>query len=128
MENLTFEGEEKLPRVDFDSQTGILTLYGRCVPEDSVSFFEPLMKWIDEYGKSPRTETIVDIYLDYFNTSSSKLILNLFEKVKEMDVAGTSKVKVIWRCDEDDADLLEAGEDYSAIVNIPFEIVKMVEE
>ena len=37
---------------------------------------------------------------------------------------GESSVKVSWFYDVDDEDMMEAGEDYSALVKIPFEMMK----
>lgn len=125
MEDLLIDAEDKLPKIYFNRQTGILSLTGRCIPENSFKFFTPLLEWIDEYADSPNDETVIDVFLDYFNTSSSKYLLDLFKQVELIHLSGKTKMKVIWRHEGDDLDMLEAGTTYASMVNAPFEMVVM---
>lgn len=126
MENLNLEGSAKTPSVNFDAASGTLELKGRSIPENSVEFYKPLNDWIDAYGASPKAITTVDIKLEYFNTSSSKCILDLFKQLEGLNGKGT-EVKVNWYFEEDDEDMEEAGEDYQAIINIPFKKIEVEE-
>jgi hypothetical protein len=126
MENLQIEGSAKTPSVNFNSESGVIELKGRSIPENSVEFYNPLNEWIEVYSKSPKTETTVEIKLEYFNTSSSKCILDLFKKLEAMNGAHT-KVKVNWYFEEDDEDMEEAGEDYQAIIGLPFNMIEVEE-
>jgi len=126
MENLKLEGSAKTPTVQFDAASGTLELKGRSIPENSVEFYKPLNDWIDTYGGSPKEITTVDIKLEYFNTSSSKCILDLFKQLEGLNGKGT-EVKVNWYFEEDDEDMEEAGEDYQAIINIPFKMIEVEE-
>ncbi|MEX1002821.1 MAG: DUF1987 domain-containing protein [Crocinitomicaceae bacterium] len=126
MENLTLEGSAKTPTVSFDSQNGVLELKGRSIPENSIEFYKPLNDWIDAYAASPQPNTIVDVKLEYFNTSSSKCILDLFKQLEKLN-AGNTEVKVNWYFEEDDEDMEEAGEDYQAIIDLPFKMIEVEE-
>jgi hypothetical protein len=126
MENLKLEGSAKTPTVSFDAANGTLELKGRSIPENSVEFYKPLNDWIDTYGATPKEITTVDIKLEYFNTSSSKCILDLFKQLEGLNGKGT-EVKVNWYFEEDDEDMEEAGEDYQAIINIPFKMIEVEE-
>ncbi len=126
MENLTLEGSAKTPTVSFDSDNGVLELKGRSIPENSIEFYKPLNDWIDAYGASPKPNTIVDVKLEYFNTSSSKCILDLFKQLEKLN-AGNTEVKVNWYFEEDDEDMEEAGEDYQAIIDLPFKMIEVEE-
>lgn len=123
MDNLTIEGSAKTPTVEFKS-SGELLLKGRSIPENSIEFYKPLIDWIGNYGGSPQGKTEVNIQLEYFNTSSSKCILDVFKKLETL--AGT-EVKINWYYEEDDEDMLEAGEDYQAIIDIPFKMIEVEE-
>ncbi len=126
MKKISIEGSSKTPRVNFDGETGVLELYGRSIPENSVAFFEPLNNWIHEYSRDAKQETVVDIKLEYFNTSSSKCILDLFKKLESINGKVTN-VKVNWYYEKDDEDMAEAGEDYEAIVDLPFHLIEVDE-
>ena len=126
MNNINIEGTAKTPTVEFDSTTGKLELKGRSIPENSIEFYKPLIDWIDDYGKLPKQNTLVSIQLEYFNTSSSKCILDVFKKLEAIRSNG-NEVSVDWHYEEDDEDMLEAGEDYQAIINIPFKMIEVEE-
>lgn len=126
MENLTIEGSPKTPTVEFNAEEGKLLIKGRSIPENSIEFYKPMLDWIDEYGNSPQGKTVVNVLLEYFNTSSSKCILDVFKRLEAIKNNGNDMV-IKWHYEEDDEDMLEAGEDYQAIISIPFEMVEVEE-
>lgn len=126
MENLILEGSAKTPSITFTAGDGKLELKGRSIPENSVEFYKPLNEWIDAYGASPQANTVVDIKLEYFNTSSSKCILDLFKKLEGIN-GNNTQVNINWYFEEDDEDMEEAGEDYQAIISLPFKIIEVEE-
>ena len=124
MEELNIEGTPKTPTIRFDMKSGEMLIKGRSIPEKSIEFYKSLTEALDSYGDSPQSETKVNIQLEYFNTSSSKCILDVFKKLEKIN-AGNSNVTINWHYEEDDEDMLEAGEDYQAIINIPFKKIVM---
>jgi len=126
MEKLILEGSAKTPTVNFDGENGVMELRGRSIPENSIDFYKPLNEWIENYGNSPKPNTVVDIKLEYFNTSSSKCILDLFKQLEKLNSKGTV-VNVNWYFEEDDEDMEEAGEDYDAIIDLPFKMIEVEE-
>ena len=126
MDNLNIEGSPKTPSVKFDSNEGTLELKGRSIPENSVEFYQPLYEWLDNYSSNKKAKTIIDIKLEYFNTSSSKCILDIFKKLEAINGNG-SDVQVNWYFEEDDEDMEEAGQDYQAIIGLPFNMVEVDE-
>ena len=127
MANLVLDGTPKTPVVNFNAEQGMLELKGRSIPENSIEFYKPLLTWIDEYGNSPKPDTKVNIVLEYFNTSSSKCILDFFKKLEALNATGKTKIMVNWHYEEDDEDMLEAGEDYQAIINLPVNMIAIEE-
>jgi hypothetical protein len=108
------------------SLKGVFEIKGRSIPENSVEFYKPLVDWLDSYKESPLPKTVVDIRLEYFNTSSSKCILDVFKKLETIHKA-KNEVEVNWYYEEDDEDMLEAGEDYESIIRVPFKMIEIVE-
>ncbi|MFT6165891.1 MAG: hypothetical protein ACJAV5_000748 [Vicingaceae bacterium] len=127
MENLVIEGSPKTPTIKFNPEEGKLLIQGRSIPENSIDFYKPLVDILEEYAGNVKESTRVDIVLEYFNTSSSKCILDVFKKLEKINEAGGG-VAINWHYEEDDEDMLEAGEDYQAIINIPFKMVEIEEE
>jgi hypothetical protein len=128
MESINIEGSPKTPTVNFNSGDGVLEIKGRSIPENSIEFYKPLVDWLEEYSKSADNDTKVNIQLEYFNTSSSKCILDVFKKLESIHNGGNSSVLINWYYEEDDEDMLEAGEDYQAIINIPFKMIEVEED
>ncbi|MFM9005247.1 MAG: SiaC family regulatory phosphoprotein, partial [Flavobacteriales bacterium] len=73
------------------------------------------------YSRNPQAETTMHVQLEYFNTASSKCMLDLFRKLESVN----SKTTIQWFYEQDDEDMLEAGEDYEAIVNVPFKMIEI---
>jgi hypothetical protein len=126
METISIEGTPKTPTITFDINKGFLEIKGRSIPENSIEFYKPLVDWLEKYASKPQTSTNVNIQLEYFNTSSSKCILDVFKKLEAINKSG-SQVVINWFYEEDDEDMLEAGEDYQAIINVPFKMVQVTE-
>ncbi len=126
MEPIKIEGTPKTPTVKFDKSEGVFEIKGRSIPENSVEFYKPLVDWLDNYKEDPLPKTEVDIRLEYFNTSSSKCILDVFKKLEAIHKA-KNEVIVNWYYEEDDEDMLEAGEDYESIIRVPFKMIEIAE-
>ena len=125
MEKLVIEQGIKTPYISFSYESGVLELKGKSIPENSVEFYRPVYAWLDEYSTQPKSKTSIIIQLEYFNTSSSKCLLDIFRKLEPIQRDSKSEVMVTWLYEEDDEDMMEAGDDYQTIVKLPFEIKKI---
>src|SRR5512147_2217105 len=122
METIKIQGTEDTPKVTLDKEKELMEISGRSLPEDVASFYEPILSWLDEYAQSPNKKTVFNFKLVYFNTASSKLLLDILMKLEEIHEAGHD-VLIRWHYPEDDEDMEEAGEEYADIVDVPFEQV-----
>jgi len=64
--------------------------------------------------------------MEYFNTSSSKCIYDLLKEIKSLKEGGKD-VRVRWYYEQYDEDMMEAGEDYSDLLDLPFAFVEIPE-
>ncbi len=126
MEPIIIEGTPKTPSIKFDTKDGVFEIKGRSIPENSVEFYKPLNEWLDQYMQTPLDKTVVNIRLEYFNTSSSKCILDVFKRLEAIH-RSKHDVEINWFYEEDDEDMLEAGEDYDSIIKVPFKMIEIVE-
>jgi len=123
MEIINIAATEDTPKVVLDHVNKVFEISGRSLPEDVVVFYQPVIQWLDDLEKSPIPNLELAIKLEYFNTASSKLILDILLKLEEINQNGTP-LKVKWYYLASDSDMREAGEEYSEIVSLPFEITE----
>jgi hypothetical protein len=119
---LNIEGTEDTPKIVYNAGERIFELSGRSLPEDVVSFYKPVMEWLKDLAKEEVQDLSFCFKLDYFNTASSKLILDILLEINDIFNEGKS-LKVKWYFMEMDRDMEEAGEEYSELVEIPFELI-----
>ena len=77
-DRLEIEGTLTMPRILFDAKLGMLSMEGKCIPENAGDFFQPVVHWVEAYLRKPRPFTNIIFKLEYFNTSTSKYFSNAY--------------------------------------------------
>ncbi|MEH0155757.1 DUF1987 domain-containing protein [Limibacter armeniacum] len=119
MKNFYLSQGHKTPKIELNYEKGHLYIAGRSIPENSIEFYRPLIDWVNEYIDQPQDQTVVDIKLEYFNTSSSKCLIEVFRALEELNAKDGSEVVVNWYFEEDDEDMEESGEDFKEVIKVP---------
>jgi hypothetical protein len=119
MDALIIEQTQSNPKIVFDKDNGVFEITGRSLPEDAMGFYQPVLDWLKAYIADPNPTTTLVFELDYFNTASSKVILELIKIFRNAVTDGLNG-QIIWSYLEDDDDTLEAGQDFSSIIKFPF--------
>ena len=127
MNNFYQEGTSKTPRIEFNAQTGVLEISGRSIPENSIEFYRPLLQWLEEYASCPQPESVLIMRMEYFNTSSSKCLIDIFRKLEKIHQQG-AHVYVKWYYEEEDEDMQHSGEDFREIIRLPIQMIELQEE
>lgn len=113
MEPLRREATPRSPLVEFDFDSGFFLMKGEIYPEDVSSFFGPLLEHLHSYLSECRSaEVKFDFVLQYFNSSSAKGLMNIFQMLEAAADAG-NRVEINWYYHEDDDTIFEAGEDFA---------------
>ena len=121
MEIISIEETKKTPGITLNKDAKIFELKGRSMPEDATEFYEPVILWLREYAENPHKDGLnLMVKLDYFNTTSSKMILEIFKIIEGLD-----NHKILWHYFEDDEDMQDAGEDFQYIIGSVIELVKL---
>ncbi len=128
MKSLIIESTEFTPNINFDPDKCYFEIAGVSRPENVMGFYDPLIRWLREFEK--KIDTFIGsvgsvklvFKLDYFNSSTSKYLLQVLEVFKAYIDAGHA-VNVEWYYDEWDDQMLEDGEDLSEAVSIDFEYI-----
>jgi hypothetical protein len=123
MEHLFIAKTDDTPEVDFNPSSKEMKLTGRSLPEDVTTFYQPVLDWLDQLEETPSGEYKFIVNLEYFNTASSKLILDILMRLEDIHTGGDTTIEIIWNYDERDTDMEEAAEEYSELVEVPFKIV-----
>ncbi|HQV37390.1 MAG: DUF1987 domain-containing protein [Flavobacteriales bacterium] len=124
MPRLHLPASEKTPEILFDRATGMLEMRGCSIHENAEGFFRPLLEMVEDYAQRPAPETTVKLTMTYFNSSSSKYILDLLKVLDEVHITGAGKVAMEWHYDQGDLDMEEAGGDYKALLEMPVTLVR----
>ncbi len=122
MEELAIMGTPKTPAVRSDSIQGLLEITGRSNPENTIEVFKPIVNWVEEYVQNPGEKTTINIQLEHFNTSSSKSLIGILKRLEAIKKEGR-EIIVNWYYDADDEDILEAGENFGSVIEIPFNMI-----
>ncbi len=122
MESKRIPGTDESPEVILDKVTNEFKFTGKSLPEDVKEFYNPILEWIEKYVETPNDETVVEFNMEYFNSASSKQILDILERFSHIAEKG-KKISVKWHYMVDDEDMEDAGESYADIVNVPFELI-----
>ncbi len=122
MENIIMEGTGRTPAIKLDAENGFVEISGRSIPENSISFYKPVFDWLDEYSNNAKPTTEVVFNLEYFNTSSSKCILDILRKLEQLPENG-NPIVVKWYYEDGDEDMEESGNDFKSLINIDIELV-----
>ena len=124
MDDLIIKKENNTPKIEFRTD-GELHIEGRSVPENPIRFFEPIFNWVDDFRLQSPKKVNIYIFLEYFNSGTSKLLLKFLKQMERMRYSGTD-VNLYWYYNENDQDILEAGQDYETIVKLPFRFIERV--
>ena len=122
MSTYELKGTKTTPTVQFDAENGYLLLEGKSSPENSVAFYSPLFEAIQ--NASQKDTFKVDVKLIYFNTSTVRC-LNLLFKIFTDKKDNGSQVTINWFAEDDDLDMIEMGEDFEEISELPFNYITM---
>ena len=114
MERLVIEQTESTLGVDFDPGSGRLALRGESYPENAFKFFSPVLEWLEKYlaDLKPGARVSVEMDIVYFNSSSSKALMNVFDTLEASASAGVG-VAIAWRYHEENEIALDCGEEFA---------------
>ena len=123
MNTLFLAGTEDTPEVNFNYQANHFVMSGRSLPEDVATFFAPVFEWLEQFAAQPLDGADFQFRLEYFNTASSKVILDLLMKLEDISAEMDGAIKVSWYYQDGDDDMMEAGEEYKDLISVPFALI-----
>lgn len=112
MEALIIEATKSSPFIHFDGAQNVLVIKGESYPENAAKTYAPMFAWLEEYLKGLGDEVVrVDMEITYFNSSSSKILMNFFDMLEDA-AEGGKKIVVNWHYHENNETAMECGEEF----------------
>lgn len=126
MEKFEINGTTKTPAIILDAVSGDLLFEGRSNPENANELYEPVIHWLDRYIEQPAEQTHLRMNLEFFNTSSSKYILEVLRKIRYL-ADKNHAFNVTWMYEDDDLEMLDTAEAFEMMTGLKFEKVSYPE-
>lgn len=123
MEELRISPTKNTPEIILNPE-GIIRIRGRSIHEDVTDFFAPVEDWVSGYIDVPAEVTCVDMNLEYFNSASAKVFIHLLQKITYVTLKN-KKFIFNWYYEDGDEDILERGEYFSSVLDVPFNFIKV---
>jgi hypothetical protein len=122
MKHLKIEQTKYTVKVDFNGETGILEMEGASYPENASDFYQPIFQWIKQYISDIKKKIVLNLKLNYLNTSSTKCMLDIIDLLEDYHKEG-GEVDVNWFYAENDEDILETGEEFSEDTELDINLI-----
>ncbi len=123
MEKLEIAPTRTTLGISFDPHKHHLQFYGQSYPSNPITFFQPLIDWVENYLLLFPKETItIDFRITYFNTSSSSFMYRILEQFYATNKQNDN-VKIRWHYINEDDDCLESWRALISDIDLPFELV-----
>lgn len=119
MQKLVIKNTLKSPGIDFNPETGIFEMSGVSLIENTLDFYKPVLKWLEDYLQNPCSNTTFVFKLSYSNTSSLQFIYDIIHLIYSEHHKKTV-LSVVWYYVSDDIDMKEVGEDYQDSFDLDF--------
>ncbi len=124
MNDLIITPSKQKPDLQFSSETGELVIAGQSLPENATLLYGAVLEWVEEYAKSPAPKTTLIFKMKYYNTASSKMFFSIIKRMNLMYKSGAD-VEIQWYYQQDDEDMLDQGEYFRDLVDLPFKFFQM---
>ncbi|MBI5539605.1 MAG: DUF1987 domain-containing protein [Bacteroidia bacterium] len=122
LEALIIEPKEDTPKVVLDATNKVFQISSRSLPENAIGFYEPVLKWLNDYSESPLDITVFDFTLEYFNTASAKQIAKILLVLEK--IAKKQNVAINWHYKKEDSDMLSSGTRFSKLIDLNFSFIE----
>lgn len=125
MEPFEIVATQYTPHIKMDPSAREIVIEGVSRPENTVEFYAPVLRWINDYvdalrrGDGRVASTSIRVDLSYFNSISVKYLVSLILKCKQL-YAGGKGLHVEWVYDAEDDEARVRGEDLAGIAGMDF--------
>jgi hypothetical protein len=113
-----------LPYVSLNEKTGEMIIKGRSTSTSAEVLFEEIIENVKKYLETNFKSMEINIDLEFFNTPTSKKLLDLLKSIKRSSNTNGFEILIKWYFEKDDEDMFDSGKDYEYILEVPFEFIE----
>ena len=122
MEIIRIEKTNNTPSIYIDEANMLCRIVGASFPEDAYEVYQHVLDWLGRIKDQLDSKLVVEFDYDFLNSISHKKVWQILHELKNMQKNG-KEIAVVWYYEENDEDIMEAGEDLAELMNIPFELI-----
>jgi len=126
LEQYIIQEEDDTPEMFLDPKEGIIRFKGKSIPENAVSFYKPVIDWLNIYKDKPANQTKVSFEFDYYNTATDRQLVKILLILEE--ISKNNKVNVLWYYNTGDISMLNDGKKFKELIDLDVEIIELVDE
>ena len=104
------------PYVLIDEDKKLMRIAGESFHENIIEFFTDINEWLKKFLASNFDVFTFECEMQYFNSSTAKLLLNMLLNMDDNAVDG-KKITVNWMTTRDNDIIIECGEDFHEEMN-----------
>jgi hypothetical protein len=124
VEKLKLNNTLRTPKIEFNPDNGLFEISGVSLIENTLEFYQPILKWLQLYLEKPNSTTKFIFKLNYSNTSSYQFIYDMLSLINTEHNKKTM-LSVDWYYASDDIDMREIGEDYQDSLEVDFKFIEV---
>lgn len=112
MQNIRITATDRTPELDFNFSDNQFAMRGESYPEDVPAFFSTPLSALESYLATLTSgEVTFAFQLTYFNSTSAKVVMKLFDLLDETATKGVG-VTINWCYMADDDNMEELGQEF----------------
>ena len=121
MKNFNQPETPDTPSINVNIEKREVSMSGKCFPANAREFFGPFRNWLDDHLNENDNPIRLNIDLEYFNTSSSLVLLEIMRQLVKSNKCVNHCIS--WIYEEEDEDIKEAGIEYNQLLNNKLEVI-----
>ncbi|MGM0496860.1 MAG: DUF1987 domain-containing protein [Bacteroidota bacterium] len=110
------------PSVKFNAETGVCDIEGESYMEEAYKFYLPLINWLKSFIREKGQKIELNVKLIYFNTSTTKCLLDMFEILRQYKEVENGEIEITWFYDKDDPDMIDEVKDFEKEADLSINI------
>ena len=120
---INYKPTEESPLISLDGNKGLFNFEGRSMPEDAYNFYQPIVKWLEDYVENPLDATQASFKMDYFNSGSVKQIFTILCILEELLESGKD-ISINWYYKKGDELMQSKGIEFNKFLDVDIQVIE----